>query len=143
MDTATTASGTRAATSLVLLALALYILCLTAIMLLAVEYKSLFSCTEKDKGNCPLSKQFSIPVAALVMPLVAIVLTFMEGGDLTRALYFNGAFMMPFLYGSLHIMLYRSMSQYLAISSISSFLQVLLGAGTLCALRQEIVQDIS
>jgi hypothetical protein len=42
--------------------------------------------------------------------------------------------------------LYRSMRQYqlqdLAISSISSLQQVLLGAGTLCALKQDIVQDI-
>jgi hypothetical protein len=115
------------------------VLCLTAIMLLVEEYKSLFSCTEKDKGNCPLSNQFSIPVSASVLPPVAIALTFMEGRDLTG----TRAFMIPFLYGLLHIMLYRSMRQYLAISSISSFLQVLLGAGTLCALGQEIVQDIS
>jgi hypothetical protein len=108
-------------------------------MLLVEEYKSLFSCTEKDKGNCPLSNQFSIPVAASVMPPVAVVLTFMEGRDLTGA----GAFMISFLYGLLHIMLYRSVRQYLAIASISSFLQVLLGTGTLCALGQEIVQDIS
>jgi hypothetical protein len=104
-----------------------------------VMYKSLFSCTEKDKGNCPLTNQFSIPVAALVMPPVAIALTFMEDRDLMGA----GAFMIPFLYSLLHIMLYRSVRQYQAISSISSFLQVLLGAGTLCALGQEIVQDIS
>ncbi len=45
------------------------------------------------------------------------------------------------------IILYISMRQYqlqdLAISSISSLSQVVLGAGTLCALGQEIVQDIS
>jgi hypothetical protein len=56
MDTATTASGARAAALTVFLALALFVLCLTAIMLLAEEYKSLFSCMEEDKGNCPLSK---------------------------------------------------------------------------------------
>jgi hypothetical protein len=72
---------------------------------------------EKDKGDCPLSNQFSIPVAALMMPPVAVALTFMEGGDLTGALHFKGAFMIPFLYGLLHIMLYRSMRHYLAISS--------------------------
>jgi hypothetical protein len=71
----------------------------------------------------------------------------MEGGDLMGALHFNGAFMIPFLYGLIPIILYRSVRQYhlqdLAISTISSFLQVLLGAETLCALGQEIVQDIS
>jgi hypothetical protein len=92
-----------------------------AIMFLAEDFESLFSCTEKDKGDCPLSNQFSIPVAVLVMSPVAVALTFMEGIDLTGALHFNGAFMIPFLYGLLHIMLHRGMRQYQAISSISSF----------------------
>ena len=38
MDTATTASGARAAASLALLVLALFVLCLKVIMLLAEEY---------------------------------------------------------------------------------------------------------
>ncbi len=38
------------------LVLAFFVLCLTVIMSLAEEYESLFSCTEEDKGNCPLSK---------------------------------------------------------------------------------------
>jgi hypothetical protein len=147
MDMATTTSGARAATLTAFLALALFILCLTAIMLLADEYKSLFSCMEIDKGNSPLFNQISIPVVALVMPPVAVVLTFMEGGDLTGALHFNGAFMTSFLYGLIPIILYRSVRQYhlqdLAISTISSFLQVLLGAETLRALGQDIIQDIS
>jgi hypothetical protein len=99
-------------------------------MLLAEDCKSLYSRTEEDKGNCPLSNQFSIPtVAALVMPPVALALTFVEGGDLTGALHFNGAFMIPFLYGLLPIILYRSMRQYqlqdLAISSIRILPQIL------------------
>jgi hypothetical protein len=58
-------------------------------MSLAEEYKSLFPCTEEDY-NCPLLNQFLIPtVAALVMSLVAMALTFMEGGDLTGAHDFN------------------------------------------------------
>jgi hypothetical protein len=84
VDTATTASGAGAATFTVFMALAFFVLCLTAIISLAEEYKSLFSRTEEDMGNCPLLDQFSIPtVAALVMPLVAMALDFMEGGDLT------------------------------------------------------------
>jgi hypothetical protein len=55
--------------------------------------------------------------------------------------------MIPFLKGSLPIILYRRMRQYqlqdLAVSSISILPQVLLGAGTVCALGQEIVQDVS
>jgi hypothetical protein len=114
----------------------------------AEEYESLSYCTEENKGNCPLSNHSSIPtMAASVIPPVAMALTFMDGGDLTGALHFNGAFMIPFLYGLLPIILYRSIRknqlQDLTISSISSFLQVLLGARTLCALGKEIVQDIS
>jgi hypothetical protein len=48
--------------------------------------------------------QFSIPtVAALVMPLVVVALLFAEGGDLTGALQFNGAFTILILYGLLPI----------------------------------------
>jgi hypothetical protein len=104
VDTAPTTRGTRAAAFTVFLALALFVLCLTAILLLAEEYKSLFSCTEKDKGDCPLSNQFMIPtVAALVMPLFTVALAFMEGGDLVGALHFKGAFMIPFPYNLLPV----------------------------------------
>jgi hypothetical protein len=115
-------------------------------MSLAEEYESLlFSRTEEDDdGDCPtISNRFSIPaVAASVMPPVAVALAFAEGGDLTGALHFNGAFIVPFLYGLLPIILYRSVRQYQlqdSAISISSLPQVLLGAGTVCALGQEIV----
>ncbi len=113
-------------------------------MLLAKEYKSLFYRTEKDKVNCSLLNQYSIPaVAASVMPPVAMALAFVKGRDLTGAIRFNGACMIPFLYGLLPIIFYRNARQYqlqdLAISSISSLPQVFLGAGTLCAIGQEII----
>jgi hypothetical protein len=54
VDMATTISGTRAAAFMAFLLLVLFVLCLMAIMLLTKEYESLFSCTEEDKGNCPL-----------------------------------------------------------------------------------------
>jgi hypothetical protein len=93
VDKVTTASGARAAAFMALL----IGLCLTAIMSLAEEFKSL-TFTEEDKGDCPLSNQFLIPtVAALVMPPVTMALNFVEGGDLTGTLHFNGAFMIPFL----------------------------------------------
>jgi hypothetical protein len=86
VDTATAGD----AAFIAFLVLALFVLCLTAITLLAEEYKSLLSHTEEDKGNCPLYNQFLIPtVAALVMPLVAMALAFMEGGDPTGAHHFN------------------------------------------------------
>jgi uncharacterized membrane protein len=90
VDTATTASIAGAAALTAFLALALFILCLTAIMSLAEEYKSLFSRMEEDKGNCTLLYQFLIStVATSVMPLVAMALAFMEGGDPTGAHQFN------------------------------------------------------
>ncbi len=90
MDTATTASGTEAAAFTAFLVLAFFVLCLTAIMSLAEEYKSLFSRMEEDKDNCPLLNQFLIPtVATSVMPLVIMALDLMEGGDLTGAHHFN------------------------------------------------------
>jgi hypothetical protein len=135
VDTATTARGAGAAAFTAFLA----VLCLMDIMSLAEEYESLSSRMEEDKGDCPLLNQLLIPtVAALLMPPVAVALTFMEGKNLTGTLHFNGAFMIPFLYSILPITLYESVMQYqlqdLAISSIRSFLQILLGAGALCAL---------
>jgi hypothetical protein len=64
VDTATTASGAGAAAFTVFLASAFFVLCLTAIMSLAEDYKSLISHTEEDKGNCPLLNQFLIPTVA-------------------------------------------------------------------------------
>jgi hypothetical protein len=96
--TATTASGSGAAAFMAFLV----VLCLMAIMSLAEEYESLSSCMEDDKGNCPLLNQFSIPtVAASVMSPVVVALAFVEGGDFMGALHFNGAIMVPFLYGLL------------------------------------------
>jgi hypothetical protein len=127
----------------------IFVLCLTAVTSLNAEYKNLISHTEENKCNCPLSNQFLIPTeAASVMPPVTMALAFREGGYLTGALHFNGAFIIPFLCSLLPIKLYGSMMQYqlqdLAISSMSSLPpQILLGAGTLCAHGQEIVQDVS
>ncbi len=110
VDTATTASGARAAAFMAFLALALFVLCLMVIMSLAEEYKSLFSCTEEDKGNYPLSKPVLDPHCGCL------------GDDpICHGTHFCGG----------------------AISSICSLPQVLLDAGTLWALRQDIVQDIS
>jgi hypothetical protein len=55
VDTATTTCGAGAAAFMTFLALVLFILCLMAIMSMAGEYESLFSHTEEDKCNCPLS----------------------------------------------------------------------------------------
>jgi hypothetical protein len=79
VDTATTASIARAVTFMAFLALALFVLCLTVIMLLAEENESLFSCTEEDKGNCPPSKPVLDPhCGCLDDDPFAVALTFVE-----------------------------------------------------------------
>jgi hypothetical protein len=84
-------------------------------MLDGKKYKSLFSCTEEDKGNCPLLNLFSIPtVAASLMPPVAMALAFVEGGDLTGAFHFNGAFMIPL---SIWLITHHIIQKHEAISS--------------------------
>jgi hypothetical protein len=110
VDTAITASGARAAAFMAFLVLVLFVLCLTVIMSLAEEYESLFSRTEGDNGNRPLSK-----------PVLNLHCGCLGDDPICRGTHFRGG----------------------AISSICSLPQVLLGAGTLLALGQEIVQDIS
>jgi hypothetical protein len=109
VDRATTASA-RAAAFMAFLVLALFALYLTVIMSLAEEYESLLSCTEEDKGNCPLSK-----------PVLDTQCGCLGDNPICHGTHFCGG----------------------VISSICSLPQVLLGAGTLWALGQEIVQDIS
>jgi hypothetical protein len=59
--------------------LALFVLCLTVIMLLAEEYESLFSRTEEDKGYCPLSKLVLNPhCGCLGDAPFSVLLTFIE-----------------------------------------------------------------
>jgi hypothetical protein len=100
VDSATTASGAGAVAFTAFLVLALFILCLTAIMLLAEEYKSLFSCMEEDKGDCPLLKPVPDPHCGCLGDATGCCGTcFLGERDLTGNLHFNGAFMIPFLYG--------------------------------------------
>ena len=141
-----TASSAGAAAFAAFSASALFVSCLTAVMSLAKDYESIFSSTVENDYDFPLL-QFSIPaVAASVIPPVAVALSFSRGGDVTAALHFNGAIIVPFLYGLLPIVLYRGVRQLQgqdsAIPSISSVPQVLLGAGTLCALGQEILPNL-
>ena len=92
---------------------ALFVSSLTAVMSLAEEYESIFSKKsvkdDDEDGDCRLSNQFSIPaVAASVLPSLVVAVLCAEGGDLTGALHFNGAVIIPDLYGVLPIILYSS-----------------------------------
>ena len=127
--------------------------CVSSTMSCAEEYESMISSVADDDDSCRIKDRFSVPAVALSMaPPVAIALAMAEGGDLTGALHFNGAFIAPVLYGLLPIVLYQSVQNIDAngnddSSSISlsnlSLPQVLLGAGTFAALGQEIISDIS
>jgi tyrosine-specific transport protein len=158
LDTSTS-SGVGAAAFAAFSMSALFVSCLTAVMSLAEECESIFmrrttttvedEVEDYDDGDCiaPPSR-FSIPaVIASVMPPVAAALAFARGGDLTGALHFNGAFIVPILYGILPIVLYRGVRQSQArdspLYSISGLPQMLLGAGTIGAIGQEIVQEVS
>jgi tyrosine-specific transport protein len=134
---------------------ALFVSCLTAVMSLAEECEAIFSrrtttaSTVDDEGDCIApSSRFSIPaVAASVIPPVGAALAFAGGGDVTSALHFNGAFIVPILYGILPTILYGGVRQLrvrdAALQSMNGLPQLLLGAGTICAIGQEIVQEVS
>lgn len=122
--------------------------CITAVMSLAEEYESIISRKMDDDDPCPVTNRFSTPaVAAAMVPSVAVALAYSNGGDLTGALHFNGAFITPFLYGLLPIILYNSV-QKLNESTESSppfwsnLPLVLLGAGTIGTVGQDIIQDV-
>mmetsp|Transcript_22717 Transcript_22717/g.40682 ORF Transcript_22717/g.40682 Transcript_22717/m.40682 type:complete len:510 (-) Transcript_22717:76-1605(-) len=143
------ASGAGAAAFTAFSASALIGSSLAAVMSLAEEYESIIaSVVEDDIEVCPVQDKFSIPAVALSMvPPAAVAFAFAEGGDLTGALHFNGAVITPFLYGLLPIILYQSMQkkgvndENLPFSL--SLPQVLLGAGTIGALGQEIIDQMA
>ncbi|KAL9188309.1 hypothetical protein ACHAXT_006687 [Thalassiosira profunda] len=123
--------------------------CVAATMSLAEEYDSIISSATEDDGSCQLTDKFSLPAVALSMaPPVAVALACAEGGELTGALHFNGAFITPFLYGLLPILLIQSMEEKEAgdnnVAGLPSFSlpQVILGAGTIGAVGQELAQDL-
>lgn len=140
-----TAGGVGAAAFTAFSASALVGSSVAATMSLAEETESIISGMADGDESCPVSDKFSAPAVATSMaPSVAIALIASRGGDLTSALHFNGAFITPILYGVLPILLFQSVRRTEESPSVlSSLPQVLLGAGTIGALGQEIAQDIS
>lgn len=122
---------------------------ITTVMSLAEEYESIISRKIDDNDPCTLMNRFSAPaVVAAMVPSVAVALAFSNnnGGDLTGALHFNGVFITPFLYGMLPIILHNSVRQQHEKTENpplwSSLPLVLLGAGTVGAVGQDIIQDV-
>jgi len=122
--------------------------CIPSVMCLAEETESIFSSMNDDEDNCPVKTKYSpISVAAPMIPSVAIGLAYSKGGDLTEALHFNGAFITPLLFGLLPVILYQSVHKNDDTTDNNSVFgklpQVLVGAGTLGCLGQEIIQDVT
>jgi tyrosine-specific transport protein len=143
-----TSSGAGAAAFTAFSVSALVGSCITAVMSLAEEYESIISRKVDDDDPCLVTNRFSTPaVAAAMLPSVAVALAYSNGGDLTGALHFNGAFITPFLYGLLPIILYNSVQRLNGGTEGHSLFwsrlpQVLLGAGTIGAVGQDIFQDL-
>lgn len=142
----TTSCGAGAAAFTAFSVSALVGSCVTAVMSLAEEYESIISRKSDNDDLCPVTNRFSTTaVVAAMVPSVAVALACSNGEDLTGALHFNGAFITPFLYGLLPIILYNS-ARKLSDDTESSFTlwssQVLLGAGTVAAVGQDIIQNI-
>ena len=124
--------------------------CVACVMSLAEEYESIFSCVIKQGEACPLKNNFSLPAVAMsIIPSATAGLAFSGGEDFTGALHFAGAVISPLLYGILPIVLFKNMQSnennnkyVVAEPNLSSISQVLLGAGTLGFLGQEIMQDL-
>lgn len=121
-----------------------------AVMSLAEECDSIIASVSTDDSTdiCPVQDKFSFPAVAISMSIpTAAAIALAEGGDLTGALHFNGAFITPLLYGLLPILLFQSVQKKenndgdFPISL--SLSQVCLGAGTIMALGQEVVQDLT
>jgi len=122
------------------------------VMSLAEEFESIIggmnidAMTESDTIN----DRFSLPAVTLsITPPAMLALAFANGGDFTGALHFGGAFISPFLYGILPIMLFQSMQKddnqgsTGRLSSAWNIPQVCLGAGTFGFLIQEIIHDFA
>jgi tyrosine-specific transport protein len=140
------ASGAGAAAFVAFSASALVGSSVAAVMSLAEEYESILTKVVDQDDSCPLKNKFSVPAVALSMaPPVALALAYSNGGDLTCALHFNGAFITPFLYGLLPVLLHQRVTETEEVDgiSLSSLPQVLLGAGAIGALGQAVVQDVS
>lgn len=122
--------------------------CIACTMSLAEEYESIISSfTSTKEDPCPLKDNFSLlAVAMSLVPPTAVAVAVSGGGDFTGAIHFVGAFVSPFLYGILPIMLSQNMQSgddnKSSVPSLDNFPQVLLGAGTFALLAQAVIQDV-
>jgi len=117
--------------------------CVACTMSLAEEYESIISSAFSSE-NCSVKDKFSIPAVTMAVAPPAAVVLATGCSDLTCALHFCGAFVTPFLYGLLPIMLFQTISKKDGETASPPNLQsTILASGAVGFIGQEIIHDIS
>lgn len=120
--------------------------CVACIMSLAEEYESIISSAFSSDQYCSVKDKFSVPAVTLAVAPPAAVVLATGCSDLTCALHFCGAFVTPFLYGLLPIMLFQTISKKdgaIDMASTPSLKSTILASGAVGFIGQEIIHDIS
>ncbi len=140
-----TTSGAGGAALTAFSASALIGSCVACIMSLAEEYESILSSAFSSDQYCSVKDKFSVPAVTLAVAPPAAVVLATGSSDLTCALHFCGAFVTPFLYGLLPIMLFQTISKKNGdvIASSPSLKSTILASGAVGFIGQEIIHDIS
>ena len=115
--------------------------CIACTMSLAEEYESLIPSAVYSEENCQMKDKFSIPAVAMAVAPPAAVVVATGCSDLTCALHFCGAFITPFLYGVLPIMLFQTISK--EDRDVPSLRTTILSGGAVGFIGQELIHDIS
>jgi len=143
LDNSTT-SGAGGAAFTAFSASALIGSCVACIMSLAEEYESIISSAFSSDQYCSVKDKFSIPAVTMAVAPPAAVVLATGCSDLTCALHFCGAFVTPFLYGLLPIMLFQTITKKDGeIASSPSLMSTILAGGAVGFIGQEIIHDIS
>lgn len=139
-----TASGTGGAAFTAFSASALIGSCVACIMSLAEEYESIISNAFSREQYCSVNDKFSIPAVTMAVAPPAAVVVGTGCSDLTCTLHFCGAFVTPFLYGLLPVILFQTISKKDGeMASYPSLGSTILAGGAVGCIGQEIIHDIS
>jgi hypothetical protein len=114
-------------------------------MSLAEEYESLISSALDSDEHCTVKDKFSIPAVTMAVAPPAAVVLATGCSDLTCALHFCGAFVTPFLYGLLPILLFQTISKKdgEVTSPVTLLPSTILASGAVGFIGQEIIHDVS
>jgi tyrosine-specific transport protein len=119
--------------------------CVACTMSLAEEYESLISSALDSDEHCTVKDKFSIPAVTMAVAPPAAVVLATGCSDLTCALHFCGAFVTPFLYGLLPILLFQTISKKdgEVASPVTLLPSTILASGAVGFIGQEIIHDVS